>query len=224
MHLVWDWNGTLLNDFDAVVRCTNLAFASVNGRAVSPDEHRRQFRRPIAEYYAEVLDRPVDAEEFARLDKLFHDEYRTRLSECALAHDARAAIRAWGGEQSLLSMWFHTDLVPTVDGYGLTELFRRVDGLRTGAEPGGNGHGGTGRGSADHKAGHLAAHLAALGVPGADAVLIGDSLDDADAAAAVGARAVLYTGGFTDADRLRGYGVPVADTLLEAVALAQPRR
>jgi phosphoglycolate phosphatase-like HAD superfamily hydrolase len=206
-HLVWDWNGTLLNDFDLVVRCTNAAFASVNGRSVEPDEHRRQFRRPIAGYYAEVLGRPVDADEFARLDKLFHDEYRSRLSTCALADDALAAIKAWGEDQSLLSMWFHTELVPTVDGYGLTALFRRIDGLR--AEVG-----------ADHKAEHLATHLAALGVPGADAVLIGDSLDDADAAASIGARCVLYTGGFTDAERLRGYRVPVADTLTEAVALA----
>lgn len=205
-HLVWDWNGTLLNDFDLVVRCTNAAFASVNGRHVAADEHRRRFRRPIAGYYAEVLGRPVDAEEFARLDKLFHDEYRLRMSTCALAPDALDAIRAWGGDQSLLSMWFHADLVPTVDGYGLTELFRRIDGLRTGG--------------GDHKAEHLATHLAAVGVPGADAVLIGDSLDDADAAAAVGARCVLYTGGFTDAERLRGCGLPVADTLIEAVTLA----
>jgi len=41
-----------------------------------------------------------------------------------------------------------------------------------------------------------------------------------DAAASVGARCVLYTGGFTDPAKLRAYGVPVADTLLEAVALA----
>ena len=218
MHLVWDWNGTLLNDFDLVVSCTNAAFASVNGRSVEPDEHRRQFRRPIADYYAEVLGRPVDEAEFARLDKLFHDEYRLRMSTCALAPDAMAAIRAWRGDQSLLSMWFHTELVPAVELHGLAELFRRVDGLRDG--------------SGDHKAEHLAAHLAALGIAGADTVLIGDSLDDADAARSVGARCVLYTGGFTDADRLRGYGVPVADTLTDAVNLAaltaatagQPRR
>jgi hypothetical protein len=39
---------------------------------------------------------------------------------------------------------------------------------------------------------------------------------------------VLYTGGFTHRDRLRAVGVPMADTLAEAVALAgdvaQPRR
>jgi hypothetical protein len=33
---------------------------------------------------------------------------------------------------------------------------------------------------------------------------------------------VLYTGGFTDPARLRAVGVPVADTLAEAMLLADP--
>jgi hypothetical protein len=37
----------------------------------------------------------------------------------------------------------------------------------------------------------------------------------------VGAAAVLYTGGFTHPARLRAAGLPVADTLVEAVELAK---
>ena len=37
-HLVWDWNGTLLDDLDLVVRATNVAFASAGGPAVTADE------------------------------------------------------------------------------------------------------------------------------------------------------------------------------------------
>jgi phosphoglycolate phosphatase-like HAD superfamily hydrolase len=105
-------------------------------------------------------------------------------------------------------MWFHDELVPALDTYGLTGLFTRVDGLRT--EVGG-----------DLKAGHLARHLAELGVSGDETVLIGDSLDDASAAASIGAACVLYTGGFTEPARLRASGAPVADTLVDAVALAR---
>ncbi|MGC4787146.1 HAD family hydrolase [Micromonospora sp. DT178] len=206
-HLVWDWNGTLLNDLSLVVDCTNAAFASVGGPAVTADEHRVRFRRPIADYYAEVLGRAVDDEAFGRLDRIFHDAYRTGLTTCALAHDATDAMAAWPGSQSLLSMWFHEELVPTVHTYGLTGHFVRVDGLR--ASVGG-----------DRKAESLRRHLTELGVDGRDVVLIGDSVDDADAAASVGGRAVLYTGGFTDAARLRASGHPVADTLSEAVSLA----
>jgi phosphoglycolate phosphatase-like HAD superfamily hydrolase len=207
-HLVWDWNGTLLDDLSLVVSSTNEAFGAVGGRLVDADEHRTRFRRPVAEFYAEVLERAVDEEEFGRLDRIFHDAYRLGLTTMTLAADATAAIRSWPGSQSLLSMWFHDELVPAVETYGLSGVFARVDGLRT--EVGG-----------DLKAGHLANHLAGLGVAGDQVVLIGDSLDDAAAADSVGARAVLYTGGFTAPARLRASGLPVADTLLEAVTIAR---
>jgi phosphoglycolate phosphatase-like HAD superfamily hydrolase len=207
-HLVWDWNGTLLDDLDLVVRATNVAFASAGGPVVTTDEHRVRFRRPIADYYAEMLGRAIDDEAFGRLDRIFHEAYRAGLTSCALAADATAAIAAWPGSQSLLSMWFHDELVPTVHTYGLTPHFTRVDGLR--AAVGGG-----------PKAEWLAKHLAELGLDGRQVVLIGDSLDDADAALSVGARCVLYTGGLSDPARLRTSGHPVADTLTEAVTLAQ---
>lgn len=207
-HLVWDWNGTLLNDLQLVVAATNAAFASVAGPAVTPDEHRRRFRRPISEYYAQVLDRAVDSDEFGVLDRVFHDAYRDGLTSVTLAADAAEAMREWGPHQSLLSMWFHSELVPVVERYGLSSHFLRVDGLPH--EVGGG-----------LKSAYLVSHLDALGVDGADVVLIGDSLDDADAAHSVGGAAVLYTGGFTDPDRLRASGLPVADTLTDAVRIAQ---
>ncbi|SCE76392.1 Phosphoglycolate phosphatase, HAD superfamily [Micromonospora viridifaciens] len=207
-HLVWDWNGTLLDDLDLVVRATNVAFASAGGPAVTAEEHRVRFRRPIADYYAEMLGQAIDDEAFGRLDRIFHDAYRAGLTSCALAADATAAIAAWPGGQSLLSMWFHEELVPTVQTYGLTPHFRRVDGLR--AAVGGG-----------HKAEWLEKHLAELGLGGHQVVLIGDSLDDADAALSVGARCVLYTGGLSDPARLQASGHPVADTLTEAVTLAR---
>lgn len=207
MHLVWDWNGTLLDDLSLVVAATNASLELLGGRAITEEEHRRDFRRPISAYYAGVLGRPVDEEQFAALDKAFHVAYNAGLPSCALAAGAVEALADWAGTQSLLSMWFHDELVPAVRRYGLADYFARVDGLR--AEVGGGS-----------KAPHLAAHLAALGVAGPDCILIGDSVDDADAAVAVGARVVLYTGGFTGARRLRETGHPVVGTLAEAVQIA----
>lgn len=207
-HLVWDWNGTLLDDLSLVVSATNHAFAAVGGRPVGADEHRARFRRPVAEFYAEILGRALDEAEFGEIDRIFHDAYRLGLTTMTLAADAKEALTSWPGTQSLLSMWFHDELVPAVETYGLAGVFTRVDGLRT--EVGGH-----------LKAGHLAEHLAGLGLTGDQVVLIGDSLDDAAAADSVGGRAVLYTGGFTDPVRLRASGRPVADTLVEAVEIAR---
>ncbi|GIG67248.1 phosphatase [Phytomonospora endophytica] len=206
-HLVWDWNGTLFDDLEAVVSATNDVLTGAGGLAVTAEQHRERFIRPIADYYSLELGRPVTAEEFVLMDKLFHGSYEKYRLACQPASDARDAIAAWKGTQSLLSMWHHDNLVPLVDQFGLTGLLNRVDGLR-----------GAGGGS---KRPHLEAHLAAIGVEAETVVLIGDSVDDAEAALAVGAAAVLYTGGFTAEAKLRAVGVPVAETLLEAVELAR---
>ena len=209
-HLVWDWNGTLLDDFPLVIEATNVSLASVGGPVVTADEHRRTFRRPLIEYYADLLGRPVDLVEFEHLDRTFHDWYRTGLFGCELAADALVALGAWSGTQSVLSMWSHAELVPELARRGLTGWLTRIDGRQ-------------GYALGDLKATYLKRHLAALGLDGADCVLVGDSVDDADAAAAVGAACVLYAGGFTDIARLRDNGVPVVTTLVDAVALAASR-
>jgi phosphoglycolate phosphatase-like HAD superfamily hydrolase len=82
-----------------------------------------------------------------------------------------------------------------------------VDGLQV---PGGAG-----------KAEHLVAHLAALRVDAAVAMLVGDALDDLQAARAVGARCVLYDGGSHHRHALEASGAPVVDTLTAAVAAAR---
>ena len=206
-HLVWDWNGTLLDDTALVVAATNATLTQLGGRAVTVEEHRRDFSRPVPEYYARLLGHPVGPDDFARLDETFHTVYRAGLDDAHLAVDALAAISAWGGTQSLLSMFFHDDLVALVRRHGLEPSLARVDGLR--AVVGGG-----------PKSPHLAAHLAALGVPAGEAVLVADTVDDVDAARSVGAAIVLYDGGITDAARLRATGAPVVSSLMDAVALA----
>jgi phosphoglycolate phosphatase-like HAD superfamily hydrolase len=205
-HLVWDWNGTLLDDLTLVVAATNTSLARVGGPAITADEHRRDFRRPISAYYEHVLGRALQPGEFDLLDDAFHDAYRHGLPGCALTHDALVAMAVWSGTQSLLSMYHHVDLVPAVTSRGLFDRMARVDGLRGPA-------GGP-------KAPHLAEHLSALGLDGRECVLIGDSVDDATAAVELGARVVLYDGGFTHGDQLRTTGHPVAASLLDAVHLA----
>jgi phosphoglycolate phosphatase-like HAD superfamily hydrolase len=207
-HLVWDWNGTLLDDLKLVVDATNVCLATVGGPVITADEHRRDFRRPILDYYAHVLERPVDEVEFQLLDDAFHDAYRRGVADVRLAPDALEAMARWPGSQSLLSMYFHDELLVEVERHGLGARLVRVDGL-----PGTvGGH---------RKATFLERHLEALAVDPAEVVLIGDSVDDGDAARAAGAAAVLYAGGFTDVALLKATGLPVAHSLVEAVELAR---
>lgn len=210
-HIVWDWNGTLFHDMEAVLGASNAAFATIGIGPMSLQEYREQYEIPIPRFYERLLGRMPSTEEWLRLDDAFHDSYRELSRACGLTEGARELLDGWrdaGNSQSLLSMYEHERLVPLVDTFGLTGGFLRVDG-RSGPSGG-------------QKAEHLTRHLAALGerVDPARTVLIGDAADDALAALAAGARAVLYTGGSHTREKLEPVGVPVVDSLAEAVELA----
>src|SRR5437868_6725845 len=91
-----------------------LARVAADTGEVSVEEHRRDFHRPISAYYAQLLGRPISQDDFATLDQVFHDVYRAGLAQCRLAPDALTALGSWTVSQSLLSMFFHRDLVPVV--------------------------------------------------------------------------------------------------------------
>ncbi|MEW1692437.1 HAD family hydrolase [Streptomyces sp. NPDC091265] len=210
-HLVWDWNGTLLDDNTAVVGATNAAFMEVGVAPISLEQYREMYCIPIPRFYERLMGRLPTEAEWDRMDVVFHRHYTEQRDACGLTEGAAELLAQWqqtGRSQSLLSMYGHEELVPVVRGYGIERHFVRVDG-RTGRSGG-------------SKAQHMERHFAALdGISPAHTVIIGDAVDDAVAAAHVGARAVLYTGGSHSRASLEVAGVPVVDTLAEAAALAE---
>ncbi|TQK44923.1 phosphoglycolate phosphatase-like HAD superfamily hydrolase [Streptomyces sp. SLBN-118] len=210
-HLVWDWNGTLLDDITAVIGATNAAFEEIGLEPITLERYRQMYCVPIPLFYERLMGRlPSDAE-WEVMDEAFHRHYSEHRIGCLLTEGVEELLHEWrlaGRSQSLLSMYVHEELVPVVRGYGIEDHFIRVDG-RTGPS------GGT-------KALHMERHLAALGGFAAPdrTVVIGDAVDDAVAAAHVGARAVLYTGGSHSRASLESAGVPVVDSLAEAVEVA----
>ncbi|MFD9629586.1 HAD family hydrolase [Streptomyces violascens] len=214
-HLVWDWNGTLLDDNVAIIEATNAAFAELGLEPITLERYRDLYCVPIPRFYQRLIGRlPTDAE-WLVMDAAFHQQYWARADACGLTEGAAELLAArWaaGLSQSLLSMAPHEHLVPIVRRHGITGHFIRVDG-RTGPSHG-------------SKAEHMVRHLTALRaadpeISGERTVLIGDAVDDAVAAAAVGAKAVLYTGGSHSRASLAAAGVPVVDSLAEAVAVAE---
>ncbi|MEU3690024.1 HAD family hydrolase [Streptomyces narbonensis] len=209
-HLVWDWNGTLLDDISAVIGATNAAFAELGLESITLERYRELYTVPVPKFYERLMGRlPTDAE-WTVMDGAFHRHYWLRAEACALtagAAELLAARQESGFTQSLLSLAPHAELIPLVRRHGIAERFVRMDG-RVDA-------------STDGKSGHMVRHLAALAVPADRVVVIGDAADDAVAAAHVGAKAVLYTGGSHSRASLERVGVPVVDSLAEAVSVAE---
>ncbi|GAA3626616.1 HAD-IA family hydrolase [Nonomuraea rosea] len=205
-HIIWDWNGTLLHDIDAVVAATNEVFKPYALPALTADGFRAVYTRPIWIAYERLLGRSLNEGEWEQLDDGFHQHYFQLADVCKLAAGAELALSSWTGTQSLCSLAPHAHLVAKVDSFGIARHFIRIDGV-TCAMGGEKGE-------------HMTAHIAAIGVEPGEILVIGDSVDDGLAAKHVGARAVLYAGGMTSRAELKGTGLPVVDTLAEAMDYA----
>ncbi|MGA9595197.1 MAG: HAD hydrolase-like protein [Acidimicrobiia bacterium] len=204
-HVIWDWNGTLVDDLHVVVDAVNVSLAGFGAGPIDADDYRDHYTRPVRVFYDRLLNRAVTDDEWRRIDTTFHTNYSNGLHRVALTEDAEAAIRAVkaaGATQSILSMWWQEDLVPEVRRHGLDDIMVRIDGNTL--------EGG------ETKAALLEMHLSHLPAR-SEPVLIGDATDDAHAAASAGIPAVIYDGGSHHRELLESLGVPVVGTLTEAV-------
>ncbi|MFF5522295.1 HAD family hydrolase [Streptomyces coeruleorubidus] len=209
-HIVWDWNGTLFHDIDAIIGATNAAFAELGLEPLTLEKYRELYCVPVPKFYERLIGRLPTEAEWEVMDDIFHRYYAEHRVACGLTVGVVELLAGWrsaGRSQSILSMYVHEELVPLVRGFGIEPHFIRVDG-RTGPSGG-------------SKAEHMVRHLGSLRVDPERTVVIGDAADDAVAAEHVGARAVLYTGGSHSRASLEAVGVPVVDTLEEAVAEAE---
>ena len=208
-HVVWDWNGTLLDDNQIVLAAVNEVCAGFGRAELTWAEWQTAYARPMRLSYEQILARALDDEEWARVDKLYHERYDALLHSCGLAAGVPDVLRQWtdsGRTQSLLSMWFHARLTPTVEQFGLTQYFTRIDGLA--AEVGGGS-----------KAESLIRHLETQNLNPAEVVLIGDVVDDAQATQAAGAHCILVSTGAMTRTALEATGAPVTNSITEALNL-----
>ncbi|MGI9648749.1 MAG: HAD family hydrolase [Acidimicrobiia bacterium] len=208
-HVIWDWNGTLFDDLHITVEAVNASLAQLDAPPIGADDYRDHYTRPVHIFYDRLLGRKISSEEWLQIDQTYHEVYRRGLPRADLTLDTRDALESVqkrGWTQSILSMWWHDELVPFVADRDLTRFMERVDG-NTG-DPG------------ETKRIHLERHLSELGIEDRTAdefLVVGDSLDDAVAAAHAGVPAVLDDGGAHHLSELEAAGVPVVSSLQAAL-------
>jgi phosphoglycolate phosphatase-like HAD superfamily hydrolase len=211
-HLVWDWNGTLLDDLPVVIEAVNLSIGSFGVDPITADDYRDHYTRPVRHFYDSLFGRVVDDEEWLRLNTAFHDAYfelATHVDLAPGALEAMGMLEEAGWSQSLLSMSPQDWLEGVVARLELTGRFEMVDGLS----------GPTG----GLKAAHLEDHLSMLAIEGRSVVVVGDTPDDVAAARHVGAHPVLFHGGSHHIEVLEREGVPIAETIVDAATIALSR-
>jgi len=202
-HIIWDWNGTLLDDVDLSLDVVNGMLARRQLPTMSREHYHAVFDFPVRNYYAQIGFDITDAS-FRELSHEFIAEYDRRRFETQL-HDSAGrvldAVVARGLSQSILSAYKHDTLCEIVDHFGLTAKFARLSGL-------------------DDIYAHSKAELGrrcieSLHVAPAEVVMIGDTLHDFDVAAAIGVDCILVAHGHHPLDRLAAKSPNVVNNLEE---------
>ncbi len=202
-HLVWDFNGTVLDDVRHGINCVN-PMLEARGLPIIPDvdTYRELFGFPIDDYYRR-LGFDFEKEDY---DTVLAPEwvalYLAGEASCPANHgvaETIAAADALGVCQIMLSASNLDQLKGQLARLGLSGAFSEVLGLD-------NIH-------ARSKT-HLATAWKAAN-PDARPLFLGDTEHDAAVAAAIGADCVLFTGGHQSRRKLSECGVPLIDCIEE---------
>jgi phosphoglycolate phosphatase len=200
-HLIWDWNGTLLND---AWLCVDVMNGMLNERKMTLrtlEEYRELFDFPVKDYYAK-LGYDFEAEPFDEVGLEFMIRYNQRQREASLhegVHDVLTTMATHGFLQHILSAREHNELIAETRVLGVSQFFRSINGLD------------------DHYAhGKTDIGIKLINTLNADTnkvLFIGDTCHDAEVAHELGIDCILIPNGHHNEGRLLETGYPLISSV-----------
>jgi phosphoglycolate phosphatase len=202
-HVIWDFNGTILDDVQLGIDCVNRMLAR-RGLPILADReaYHRVFGFPIEDYYRRV------GFDFERED--YHSVLAPEWVALYLAGEGNCpihpgvaetvtSIRRKGLGQVILSASDLTQLTGQLSRLGLVDEFDEILGLDN-----------------IHAHGKTALAIAwKQRNPDAVPLFVGDTEHDADVAEAIGGDCILFAGGHQSRERLAMRGMPVISAIPE---------
>lgn len=203
--VIWDWNGTLLDDTAAALNAFNAQLVKRGLPPITLEFYRANFAFPVKPFYA-LCGVDLAHEDWDGLAREYHRAYAAEPK--ALNADAIAAleaVKASGARQCILSALRQDLLDAALEEYGIRHYFDHVYGVD-------NLDGGS-------KLARARELMAEIGPPSA-ITLVGDAIHDAEVAKALGIRCILVATGGHSAERLRAVA-PTMESLGRAAEAAQ---
>jgi phosphoglycolate phosphatase len=209
-NVVFDWNGTLVDDVSLAVGSVNAVRAELGLPSVSLAEYRRHFRFPIRAFYQD-LGFDFERTSFETLVEAYLGHFDPGVVKCDFcpgAFELVMQLKTHGVEVAVLSASHQKTLIETAER---NELHGQIDhffGLEDSAASG----------KLD-RARDLDRHMRRPDY--ARVLMIGDTDHDAEVASDRGWDFLAVATGHQDAARLHVTGAPVVQTLRELVTTRQ---
>ena len=206
-HIIWDWNGTLLDDAGWCARIVNAMLSKRSLKLLDGlDEYRRVFGFPVKNYYQKAgFD--FSRETFEELSVEFIQLYYGADTENCRIHtgadDLLKQLSKLRLTQVILSASEKTHLAGQVSSYNMAGYFNEIIGLsdtyaKSKIEAGSD-------------------YISGKNIK--NAVIIGDTLHDLEVSKALGIDCILIANGHQSKDRLLASKAMVLDDISEVLAI-----
>jgi phosphoglycolate phosphatase len=205
-HIIWDWNGTLLDDVELCVQIGNRLLTRRSMPNVTVGWYQENFDFPVIDYYRKIgFDFSVES--FEEVAHEYISQYNARRFECCLHEKALEVLNFFkelAVTQSVLSAYQQTSLQEAVGFFGLSHYFTELIGLN------------------DFYAGSKMENgkrfIKSLGKNKENVLFIGDTSHDFEVAQAIGADCLLVCNGHNNRQKLQACDAYLVDNLAEILA------
>lgn len=199
--IIWDWNGTLLNDTDLCVQIINEMLDKRRLPLLSVNDYKDVFSFPVKDYYLKIgFNFETEPFEIPALE--FIDRYNQLVDSCSLHLGSIKVLnhfKAMGSRQFVLSAMKQDYLDDCLKYQQINHFFEYISGL--------NDHYAVSKIENGHRL------IADLKLDVSELVLIGDTVHDFEVATELGCQCVLIANGHQSKKVLLATGVSVIDRL-----------
>ena len=208
--IIWDWNGTLLNDVAYSVECINTLLLKRNMPQISISKYKEKFTFPVKLYY-ERIGFDFNVENWEKVAMEFMSVYWFGMHTIPVFKDAIAVLNHFKNQnikQFIVSAMEHNKLNGMVEERGLVSYFELILGI------------------GDHYANskqYLAKQILDEGYVPTDVLWIGDTYHDYEVANALGIDTILLTCGHQNEKVLSKAGVNLCPDLSHLIKTKEPK-
>ena len=202
-HVMWDWNGTLLNDRWLSVAAINRVLTRYELPEINEDRYLEIFKFPVIDYY-EKLGFDFTKDPFEKVGTEFIHEYESQMHEAELFDQAIVTldkIDKSGLSQSILSAGKQKMLDDLTVHHQIHDYFKKIVGQ--------DNHYAFGKSEAGRN------WIQELGIDPDNVIMVGDTVHDAEVAEEMSVHPVLIPHGHATKENLILTGATVLDSIEE---------
>lgn len=203
--IIWDWNGTLLNDLDFCISCINSLLKDRKLPQLNRNVYKEVFSFPVKDYY-EAIGFDFSKEDFSIPAHEFINLYEENIKSCKLHPATKNVLQLFqqkGVRQFVLSAMHQEMLIETLQHNEIYGYFEGVAGLDDIY--------------AVSKIERGQQLIEEFRIDKDKSVIIGDTIHDFEVAQKLGINCILVADGHQSEERLKSTGVNVVPTLNELV-------